>query len=271
MRATWFARESPSFFVIGAQKSGSSALFSYLLRHPSVTGCKRKEPHYFTINYMRGHNWYRGQFPLRTLLTRGAPRIVGEATPDYLFDVRSPERLSVYAPDAKLIAILRDPVSRAFSHYQETRDVGLESLSFSDALDREEERLAGEVEKMRVDPAYVSYARLWYSYTARGLYMEQVEHWQRYFSREQLLLLVTEDLLSRPAQTMQRVQRFLEVDECSWDSYPIVNTRSYAKLEPDLHDRLASIFAEPNRALYAYLGRDLNWSTGRAAERRGPG
>jgi hypothetical protein len=260
MRATWFARETPNFFVIGAAKAGSSALFSYLLRHPSITGCKRKEVHYFTEHYIRGENWYRGQFPLRSARNRRETRIIGDGTPNYLFDPRTPERLRAFAPEAKLIAILRDPVTRALSHYHESFHAGLETLSLREALDREPDRLFGETEKLLHDGTYVSYPRLWYSYIARGFYMDQIQLWLRYFSRQQLLVLVTEDLLGRPEQTMRTVHNFLGADDYALDSYPLVNTRAYPDLDADLRDRLASVFHKPNLALYEYLGRDLGWT-----------
>ena len=99
----------------------------------------------------------------------GAKRyLTGEATPYYLFHPHAAGRLAELIPHAKLIVLLRDPVTRALSHYQHNLAMRCESLSFEEAIQAEPERLAGELEKMMNDPAYYSYNHQQYSYLARG-------------------------------------------------------------------------------------------------------
>jgi hypothetical protein len=257
--ATARARPLPDFLVLGAQKAGTTALYSYLRRHPDVTGPRWKEVSYFDRHYARGPAWYRGNFPVTFGGRRAA--LVGEASPSYLFHPLAPERAAALVPDARLVALLRDPVERAHSQYRHSVDFGREPLSFEEALDREEERLEGEVERLCADPR--AFSRAWWdwSYVARGLYAEQLERWYAAFPREQLLVLANEELAERPAETYARVLTFLGAPPHELDAYPRVFDRDYPDMRPETRERLVERFAEPNRRLYELLGRDLGWST----------
>src|SRR5439155_17110919 len=189
--ATAAARPLPDFLIIGAQKAGTTAHYSYLRQHPAVAGPPWKEVSFFDRHFSRGEAWYRGNFP-NALRARG---LVGEASPSYLFHPLAPERVDALLPDAKLIALVLTPVDRAFSQYQSEVALGREPLSFEDALAAEDERLRGEEERLRADPGYFSHAWWNYTYRARGRYAEQVERWLAAFRREQLLILPSEELL----------------------------------------------------------------------------
>ena len=252
--ATARLRPLPDFLVIGAQKAGTTALYAFLRRHPGITGPPWKEVSYFDRQYARGPAWYRGNFPLRS---RG--RLVGEASPSYLFHPDAPARAAALVPQARLVALLRDPVERAYSHYQHERALGRERLSFEDALDREEERLAGELERMRGDPRYFSHAWWNHTYLARGRYAEQLERWLEHYPRESLLVLPNEELASRPAETYATVLAFLRAAPHELAAYPRVYDRDYPPMRPETEAELRAYFDAPNRRLYELLGRDLGW------------
>ncbi len=254
-RATAAVRPLPDFLVLGAQKAGTTALYAYLRRHPRITGPSWKEVSFFDRHYARGEAWYRGNFP-NALRARG---LVGEASPSYLFHPLAPERVAGMLPEARLIALLRNPVDRAFSHYQHEVALGREPLSFEDALAAEDERLRGEEERMAADPGYFSHAWWNHTYRARGRYAEQLERWLAVFPRERLLVLPSEDLLGDPAAAHARVLEFLGAEPQRLDSYPRVFERRYEPMQPGTRARLAAEFAEPNGRLYALLGRNLGW------------
>jgi hypothetical protein len=254
-RATARARPLPDFVVLGAQKAGTTALYTYLRRHPGITGPSWKEVSFFDRHYARGERWYRGNFPLRA---RGA--LVGEASPSYIFHPQAPERVAALVPYVSLIAILRNPVDRAYSHYQHEVALGREPLAFEDALDAEHERLSGELERMAGDPAYFSRAWWDHTYVARGLYAEQLERWLAVFPREQLLVLTSDELGERPEETYARVLAFLGVSPHSLDDYPRVFDREYPPMAGGTRARLESAFAGPNRRLEAMLGHDVGWA-----------
>jgi hypothetical protein len=163
-------------------------------------------------------------------------------------------------PEARLLALVRNPVDRALSHYQHEVALGRERLSFEEALDAEDERLRGEEERLRADPRYFS--REWWSHTyrARGRYAEQLERWLAVFPREQLLILPSEELLAEAEAAHARVLEFLGARPHRLGSYPRVFERRYEPMEPETRARLAADFADSNRRLYELLGRDLGWA-----------
>jgi sulfotransferase family protein len=252
-RATASLRPLPDFLILGAQKAGTTALYAYLRWHPQITGPSFKEVSFFDRHYARGERWYRAHMPVRR------SGIVGEASPSYLFHPSAPERVARMLPGARLIALLRNPVDRAFSHYQHEVALGREELPFEDALAHEDERMAGEVERMLRDPAYFSYAWWNYTYAARGRYAEQLERWFRSFPSEQLLVLLTDELAADTGATYERVLEFLGVDARGLDSYPRIFEREYAGMDPATRSQLEDEFAGPNRRLAALLGRELPW------------
>ncbi|HET6601380.1 MAG TPA: sulfotransferase, partial [Gaiella sp.] len=243
-RATSRWRPLPDFLVIGAQKAGTTALYAYLRWHPGITGPSWKEVSFFDRHWWRGEAWYRGQFPLRA-----GKRLVGEASPSYLFHPRAPERARSLVPNAKLIALVRNPVDRAYSQYQHEVALGREPLSFEDALAAEEERTRGEAERLAADPR--AFSRAWWdhTYAARGRYAEQLERWLDVYPREQLLVVATEELGERPAETYASILAFLGAAPHELEEYPRVFDRDYEPMRAETRVALARSFAEPNRRL----------------------
>ena len=162
-------------------------------------------------------------------------------------------------PDARLVALVREPVGRAYSHYQHEAALGREPLSFEQAVAAEDERMDGELDRILADPAYFSHAWWNYTYLARGRYAEQLERWLEVFPEEQLLVIPTEDLTQRRA----RRTRALRARAGSCVRPGRVSTRlcaEYDEMSPETRARLKEKFAEPNRRLYELLGRDLGWT-----------
>ena len=253
-RATARARALPDFLIIGAQRAGTTALYEYLRRHPTITGPARKEVNFFDVHHRRGPAWYRGQFPRRR---RDA--LVGEASPSYLFHPLAPERVAALLPEVRLIALLRNPIDRAHSHYHHEVELGREPLTFEEALEREEERMRGELERMLADPAYFSHAWWNHTYLARGRYAEQLERWLAVFPRERLLVLPSEALFDRPAESYASILEFLGADPHDLGSYPRVFGRDYPDMSTETRRRLSDYFAEPNRKATELLGMELGW------------
>jgi hypothetical protein len=254
----------PDFLIVGAQKAGTTALYSYLREHPTVTGPPWKEVSFFDRHFWRGAAWYRGHFPnklyLRGVRARtGVEPIVGEASPSYLFHPHAPERAAALVPDVRLIALVRNPVDRALSHYHHEVAFGREPLPFEQALEQEDERMQGELERMR-DPRYFSHAWWNFTYLSRGRYAEQLERWLGFFPRERLLILPSEDLLEQPRETYARVLEFLGAPPHELEAYPRIFERDYNAMDPQTRGKLSDYYAEPNRRLYELLDRDLGWT-----------
>lgn len=251
-------RGLPSLLIIGAQKSGTTSLFSYLVQHPDVLASLRKEVHYFDFNYDRGVTWYRAHFPYAHQLRNGTLTL--DASPYYLAHPLVPQRAARLLPDIKLIALLRNPVDRALSHYQHEVRGGRESLPFADAIDRESERLAGEEDRLRDEPGYYSLNHHRYSYTRRGLYIEQLRRWMEYFPRSQLLVLQSEWLFREPLAAIARVHHFLGLRPHPLDLDRPLRQGNYDRtMSPELRARLATYFEPYNRELYQWLGEEFDW------------
>jgi hypothetical protein len=244
-------RALPSFLLIGAQRAGTTSLYAQLVRHPQVLPSLRKEVQYFTLHHARGEAWYRAHFPTeRALAARRA--VCGEATPYYLFHPLAPERAHHLLPDVRLLVVLREPVARAFSHYQHSRARGRETLGFEAALEREAERLAAEGERP-------GFAHQHFSYFARGLYAEQLRRWLAWYPREHLLVLRFEELEADPQACVARSVAFLGLAPAALPPPSVRNRGEYAPLEGALRAELARRYAPHNRALEDLLGLSLDW------------
>ena len=258
--ATASARRLPDFLVIGAQRAGSTSLFAQLCEHPGVAAPSHKEIHYFDLQSFRGLRWYRSHFPPAG---RSRGRITGEASPYYLFHPGAPARVAEALPDVRLVALLRDPVSRAYSQYQLSVRDGHETLGFEEALASEPERLAGEEARLVGDRAYRSRAHRHQSYAARGAYADQLRRWYAHVPPERLLVVSSEELFSDPGRTTATVLEFLGLDTATVPPLPVRNQRPYPPMSDAARSLLTARFDEPNRELYELIGRDLGWSSPR--------
>jgi hypothetical protein len=247
----------PDFIIIGAQRAGTTSLYNYVTQHPKVAPARVKEVHYFSVNYQLGRAWYEHHFPRTRGLRR---RITGEASPYYIFHPHSPSRVRELCPDVKLIALLREPVARAFSHYRHEVGLGEEPLSFEQAVAREDQRIAPDVERLATDPLYEAHAHRHYSYIARGRYVEQLRNWTTQFPLEQILVLRSEDLFEDPRSVYGQTVRFLDLPEHDLESYQRYNAAAEIEgMTPHLRQTLAEYFRPFNEQLYDFVGRDFGW------------
>jgi hypothetical protein len=257
-------RMLPDFLIIGTAKGGTSSLYFHLNKHPCVAAPFRKEIYFFDRTFGRGVAWYRSFFPTllkKHLTTRrlGTPLVTGESTPCYMFHPHVPRRVFETIPHVKLIVLLRNPIDRAYSYYNQQLRRGAEQLSFEQAIDREEQRLQGELDRMLADEGYFSFKRQNFSYVTRGLYAEQLERWLSYFQRQQLLILESEELFSNPARQVQRVLAFLDLPQRDLRVFPKINHVPYRQMKPATRQRLRDHFRLPNQKLYDLIGKDFGW------------
>ena len=260
---TYSMRLLPDFIIIGAQRCGTTSLYNYLMQHPSVFPSVPKEVHFFSNHFNKGITWYRSHFPFvwrRDYFRRIRHRefITGEATPYYIFHPHAPRRISETVPQAKLIALLRNPVDRAYSHYYYEVKLGAESLSFEDAMEREK-RLPLETAKILEDEDYRSFDHQNYSYLSRGIYINQLDNWARYFDRTQILVLKSEDLYGSPSTTLEQVFGFIDLPNWELNDYRKYNPTHYPEMNAATRKRLVDYFRPHNQRLYEYLGVDFDW------------
>ncbi|MEY2567268.1 MAG: hypothetical protein QOE35_1797 [Actinomycetota bacterium] len=262
-------RVLPDALVIGAQRSGTSSLYKYLEAHPQLMPSIRKETEYFTFWFDKGDRWYRSHFPTQARMAAarrgGRPAQAFEATPYYLFHPHAPERAAAVVPHARLVAVLRNPVERAYSHWQHEVRGGRESLSFEEAIDAEPERVDTEERRLQNDPSYRSNRHHRFSYVGRGRYAMQLERWLAHYPREQLLVVRSEDLYADPASTFLRIVEHMGVDQ--WEpaefrnhSYEGLRPEAGPPMAPATRTRLEATFEADNERLARLLERPAMWS-----------
>ena len=256
MTSAW--RALPDFLIIGTQKGGTSSLYANLQQHPQVAGAFRKEVKFFDCNYPHGMMWYRSHFEYRAAL-RSNQALTGEASPYYMYHPVAANRIKKELPGVKMIALLRNPVERAYSHYNHMFRSGRETLSFEEAINREEERLAGEVEKISADPYYSVYTHMHFSYLGRGRYVEQLKRSFSLFPREQILVLNSRDLFENPDDAFQQSLKFLGLPEWHPTEYKVKNQASYSGMPAGMRQRLVDYFKPYNEQLEDLLGMKFNW------------
>jgi hypothetical protein len=260
-RSTSARRVLPDFVIIGAQKAGTTSLMRYLQSHPDVVNEPGVgEVHFFDLRWAQGEQLYRSYFPLRSRVERhrertGRTTLTGEKTPYYLYHPLAPQRAHATIPDARLIAILREPVSRAASHHRMNVNLGQEELSLLDAI---------EAEPARIEPALrcIIEGAPWqtwgpaglYSYVARGRYAEQLDRWLGYYPRAQLLVLRSEDLAQEPEPTYAKVVEFLGLAPHHPEFVRYNSARRPYAIEPAARARLEALLREPNARLAEEFG-----------------
>jgi hypothetical protein len=231
----------PDFVIIGAQKGGTSFLYYLLTRHPLVEPAARKELHFFDEpeHFDNGAEWYRRCFP-RLSSKDGQRSITGEATPYYLFDPPVAKRMAEIVPKARLIALLRNPIDRAYSHYQMQVKRGTEPRTFEEAIEQQHS-----------------------SYVSRGIYVDQLLRWFEFFSKEQMLILKSEDFFERPVETLKVVLTFLDLPDWQPEASELQlrrHTGTYKlKMDPSTRRRLEAYFEPYNQRLYECLDVDFGW------------
>lgn len=241
-RLTAGFRAMPDFVIIGTSKGGTTSLYTLLSKHPEIIPADRKELQYYGTNYRKGLNWYKAFFPLKSKLNG---KITGEATPYYLYHPLAPELLKRDSPNAKLIVMLREPVTRAYSHYQMQVRNGHETLgSFEEAVRAEQKRLELELKRVENDPNFESQTHLRFSYLNRGKYGEQLQRWLQHFPKSQFLVLKSEDFFADPESGLKQVYDFLGVKHAMPKRLIKKNAGRYTALSEALHNELATYYKE---------------------------
>ncbi|MBR9921787.1 MAG: sulfotransferase domain-containing protein [Bacteroidetes bacterium] len=250
-------RALPDFLVIGVQKGGTSSLYRYLAQHPDIQMPFRKQLHYFDRYPNPTAKSYQKAFPLKMSLGN---KMTFEATPYYIFHPMVPERVHQLLPEMKLVMMFRDPIDRAYSHYQMKKAQGWESVpTFKEALELEESRLQPELDKMAADPNYYSRAHRNFSYRSRGHYAEQLERWLRYFPMEQMLILNSEDFFADPMDALNQVYEFVGLSSFTPPDLKAYNSREYASLDPEVRAELQAHYRPHNEKLFDLIGRRFDW------------
>jgi hypothetical protein len=257
-------RPLPEVFLLGAMRAGTTFLHRALSAHRLIASPAVKEPQFFSLHWPEGVVVYRNQLPVRYphwIYSIGRKRrpLALDSSPYYLFHPHAPFRIrELLGQSIKAIVILREPGERAWSHYRLNLARGQEYLGFLDALAREEERMAGEEERLAAGREVKDAPHQLFSYAARGKYAEQLERWWTQIPREQFLLLRSDDLFHHPQRTVDCVCSFLDLPIIPIPEDLAHNAAPDSPLAPQAREELDRIFEAPNRALLKLTGIDIS-------------
>ncbi|MEJ5946305.1 sulfotransferase domain-containing protein [Pseudokineococcus basanitobsidens] len=259
-RPTAAVRSLPDFLVVGGQRCGTTSLFKTLVQHRQISPpALRKGIHYFDVHYDEGPAWYRGHFPVRRPRLGGPRRLTGESSPYYMFHPLAGRRIADDLPDVRLLVLLRDPVERAYSAHAHESARGFETLDFEAALEQEDQRLAGEAERVLFEPGYESFHLQHHGYLSRGRYLEHLQRLEQLVGRERMHVVDSGDFFSSPEATFAPVLTFLGLPQQEGIAFERHNARARTAMPEALRARLAEHFAPADAGLAQWWGRTPSW------------
>ena len=243
-------RSLPDVVIVGAQKAGTTSLYRYLCQHPDISGALKKEVHYFDNNHDRHPLWYRSNFGM------SGEEITIEATPKYLFHKVTLWRMSVLLPDVTVIALLREPVSRAYSHYKHVQrrmgKWGTDHRPFQEAIQ-------ADIEIMRTKGVLGDnkYEDIYHSYVRRGIYAPQVSRFRDVYG-DNLITVKSESLFRNTEKVIGDIFDKIGVDEVGINVDKIHKSGEY-KEEIPMRRELENFFRPYNKKLYNLIDVEGWW------------
>ena len=256
----------PDFLIIGFHKTATTSLYDYLIQHPNIGSATHKELHYFDTYFWRGLGWYKTHFPTKMMKNRIEKTsdqrfITGEATPNYVFYPEAHSRVKQSLPNVKLIVILRNPIDRAYSHYNYQKKLhrgALENTTF-------EEIVTQEIEKMNNDGFEKEFLRNFnlkndrMPYVHLGIYVKFLKKWMNVFPKEQFHVIKTEELEQNPNQIINDVFHFLGLKEHTIPDLKKRNTTKYLEMKSETRKMLYEFYTPYNNELEKLLGMKFDW------------
>lgn len=264
-RITASFRMLPDFIIIGPGRSGTTSLYNYLTQHPCVGAANRKEIHFFEYITSNNINWYKSHFPTKLyknylIMKNKKIFITGEASATYIFHPEIPKRIFNLIPHVKLISILRNPIDRAYSTYNQQVRYGMESQSFEDAIQSETKRI--EINKNENELQIKNYDFNNYtafSYLRNGIYVDFLKVWMQIFGKEQMLVLETKDLDEHTTTTLNQVFDFLNIPSSKILNLEKRNVGKYEKMNESIRKFLMDYYKPHNERLYKLLEKNFDW------------
>jgi len=255
---------SPTFLIIGAAKCGTSSLYDYLMQHPSVGSSLTKQIHFFDRYFDRGLDWYKVCFPFIweqfwTEKIKHKKFTTGEATAHYMTHPLAAKRAHEILPNAKIIVMLRNPIDRAYSHYQMEFEHKNEKFSFEDAINDEPERIKGEIEEMLQNENNSGRNYPHRAYIKSGEYLEQMKPWMEFFPKENFKFIKSEEFNKNPSLVYNQVLKFLGLEPFELKKYEKIRKREYEIMKPETRKKLIDYFKPHNQRLYKFLNLEFDW------------
>ena len=225
------------FLCVGVQKAGTTTLHNILSQHPDLCLPEKKETHFFSDSnrFKRGVDYYFSNFK-----NFNEHKFIGEIDPEYSYSNEAPQRIFNTFGKIKIIILLRNPLDRAYSHYLMTKRRGIESLDFEKAIKIEKERIKTEFDKMH------------FSYISRGLYLDQINNYEKTFGVENIKILLFEDFISNDSFYINEVSNFIGLSNFNYET----NLKSNPAAEPRIKALQKVIYKD--NSIKRFIGKAIN-------------
>ena len=251
------SRVLPDFLIIGAVRSGTTSLYYDICQHPSVKKAAYDEIGFFDDNYHLGEDWYRSLFPtkkkMREVKQNTGNAITGEDTPFYIWNEIACKRIAEVLPNVKLIAILRNPIDRAYSNYFLGVRHSNETKNFDHAIMKDIEFLDSKIKMEFKNSDYKK------SYVAKGFYAKQLKKWFEHFEKKQIFITTTEELDNNPNIVLEQIFKFLELPNYSIKEIKRHKKSKYPKMNENVRKKLLNYFEPYNEELFELINQRFDW------------
>jgi len=262
-------RQLPDFIIIGAGRAGTTALYSYLIQHPLIAAALTDnnesvaDLHFFEYIISNNIQWYRSHFPI--LFSKSNKHknsfITGEYTSTYMYHPDVPKRIFNLLPKIKLIVILRNPIDKAYSTYQQQFRFGEYTTSFEDTINAEFRRIDLNKDFPELNSNNYDFENFVAQNIIRhGVYADYLETWLKIFDRKQILILNSDDLKKSTKETLRRVFNFLNVSNYDIKDTSQVNVGKYPTINKITRKKLIEFFKPHNQRLNKLLDTEFNWN-----------
>jgi len=242
-----FKKRAPDFIIIGVGKSGTTSLYRYLGQHSQVLLPNKKELRFFDQNFNYGYQWYLAQFPA---VSDRDDLFTGEASPSYFFLPQVAQRIYDFAPQIKIIVMLRNPIERSISDYYQNKKSDPSCPTLEETINTE---IANLEQKSEAELAYGG------GILSQSLYYYKLKRWMKIFPRNQFLIINSDRFFANLPDSMMGVFDFINVSNTLNNSYKKYNAGSYPQPKVDIRKQLRNFFTPHNQKLEEYLQMDLDW------------
>ena len=243
-------------------KCGTTSLYYDICEHPCTSPAAYDEIGFFDSNFHLGLNWYRSMFPtkrrIEDIRRKEGVAITGEDTPFYFWNPVAAKRIQKLLPNIKLITILRNPIDRAYSEYQDLVSSESNSPSFETFIEN-------EINTRRKDSSLITEENFEIfnqknSYLLKGIYVDQLKIWAGLFPKEQIFTLSTENLNSEPITALESVFQYLNLPDYKIKNIQRQKQKKYVPMNSQTRKILIEFFKPHNERLFKFIGKKFDWN-----------
>jgi len=256
-------RVLPDFIIIGAMKCGTTSLYYDICEHPCTLAAAYDEIGFFDSNFHLGLNWYRSMFPrkkqIENIRRKEGVAITGEDTPFYFWNPLAAKRIQELLPNIKLIIILRNPIDRAYSEYQDLFLRKSEPPPFETIIEKEM-NVGTEYTDLITEENVEEIFKQKTSLLSKGIYVNQLKIWTALFPKEQILILSTENLSCDPNAVLGSVFQYLNLPDYKIKNPQHRKQKKYVPMNPKTRKLLLEFFKPHNERLFEFVGKKFEWS-----------